>query len=83
MCGSATYLHWCTSESRTCGLREANSGDSSAIGEIRSKLQATVRFHVASTAICAIYSNSTGMYAGQEGLGRELPWCVILSANAL
>ena len=54
-----------------------------AIGENRSELRLTERFYLALTAICAIYSNSTGMYAGQECLGRELPWCVILSADAL
>ncbi len=54
------------------GLREAISGDSVAIGENRSELRLTERFYLALKAICAIYSNSTGMYAGQECLGREI-----------
>ncbi|CAL62229.1 Hypothetical protein HEAR2088 [Herminiimonas arsenicoxydans] len=54
-----------------------------AIGEHRSELRLAERFYLALTAISAIYSISTGMYAGQECLRRELPWCVILSADAL
>jgi len=54
------------------GQREAISGNSVAIGENRSKLRLAERFYLALKAICAIYSNSTGMYAGQECLGNGI-----------